>query len=281
MTSVDDSLTRLFGTYWQNVYEFEAILQMCQLVIPTYIQAPVVSDWLEQVTGYADVEALKNVLTKYPKAIDDRLYGLLSAQAYSIKLEVETGFPRLFAQAVIALWSNLEILVDDLAFLAASSRWVSLTSSVFDQIQVKVSEVEGLDRDDYIRLVLKKLQEKKGSEWHPGVAGFEAYLEPLGLAGTVKADAKRDLIELKAVRNILVHLGGVVDAKFVKACPWRQAEIGQTIKMDAEMYGRFRRAADGYVRVIERRVDMLTGRQSAVAAPSSPDAPAVTETDEA
>jgi hypothetical protein len=151
------------------------------------------------------------------------------------------GFPYLFSSATVRLWSILEALVDDLGLAVlchpdfqfpADSPLLKLEGPLVPFVNAPQEE-----RAERISIALKQ---KLGAALKPGVARFEAFLEPLGLAGKVDDTVKRVLIELSSVRNVLVHKNGIADKRFVDACPWLELTLGSEILLtrnDFHMYG--------------------------------------------
>ena len=79
-----------------------------------------------------------------------------------------------------------------------------------------------------MRLVLELLEQDIGARLKPGAGRFECVLEALGFQGGVQESLRRDLVEFRATRNVLVHNAGVVDLKFKKTCPWNDLALGET-----------------------------------------------------
>lgn len=75
-----------------------------------------------------------------------------------------------------------------------------------------------------------------------------------GLSGQVEASVKRNLFELESARNVLLHRRGIIDHRFVQACPWVKAESGAKLVIGREQFERYSGAVFDYSEILLKRV---------------------------
>jgi hypothetical protein len=175
------------------------------------------------------------------------------------KREMDTGFPVLHSQAVVNLWSLLEALIQD--FLC---EWILNTPDALfveeiKKLKVKIGEYEQLERRDRISYLIELLERDLVVGMKNGVHRFEAILAPFKLAGPIKASIRRDLLELGQVRNVIVHRAGIVDHKFVTACPWMKMKVGDSLQVTHKMFGRYFGAVHAYATLLIYRLGEYHG----------------------
>lgn len=145
------------------------------------------------------------------------------------KSEVHAGFQTLKAQTIIALWTGLEIMIEDL-FVAWMFDFPScLHDKKFQNIKIPLAEFCTLETEPLIR----KLYESyiKDSSKPIGIGRFELVLKALGVKEVENApEISKSIYELNLLRNLFAHQGGRVDVKF------HQTEIGQAYKLGDIFY---------------------------------------------
>ena len=127
-------------------------------------------------------------------------------------------------------------------------------------LKIGLAEYESLSLDDRAAYLLERLEEKLGSRRAGGVERFEALFRTFGMASPIDAEIARNLLELSAVRNLLVHRRGVVDARFRQQCPWVTRELGSQLLLTHEDYHRYFDAVDLYVFEVTQRLLVWHGR---------------------
>lgn len=169
--------------------------------------------------------------------------------------EIERGFSSLTSQGIIVLWGALETLTKD--FLI---RWLDLFPNLWlieeiASLKIRIGEYESLCRADRSRYVIGELERSISSHLKPGVGRFESTLEKLALSGGVDERIRKDLLELWAIRNILVHNAGHVDSRFLAFCPWSEATLGDVIHPTDKDYRRFSASVLRYAAAIMDRAE--------------------------
>jgi hypothetical protein len=65
----------------------------------------------------------------------------------------------------------------------------------------------------------------------------------LGIAPSLSEEHRRDLVELCAVRNVIVHRAGIVDKALRQQCPWFTSEVGEHIRVGQRRFQAYVAAA--------------------------------------
>jgi hypothetical protein len=170
------------------------------------------------------------------------------------KIELDSGCEILHTQALVLLWSGLEALLID--FLA---QWLTNTKEakelpVVQGLKISLVEFETLGSGDRADYLLERLEEKLGSKKAGGIERFEILFRLFGMSSALDEAVVRNLLELSAVRNLLIHRRGIVDARFKSQCPWTKVSVGQKWSISHDDYHRYFDAVDLYVFEITQRL---------------------------
>lgn len=142
--------------------------------------------------------------------------------------EVHNGFQRLIAQTLVALWGTLEVMTEDLFVAWLDAHPDFLEKDVFQRIRVPLSDFIRSDRQQQLSSIYHLLRASLGEK--QGINYFEAPLSHIGLSGPVDDEISRNLTELHALRNLIVHQGMIVDARF------RQTEFGKAFSLGERVH---------------------------------------------
>jgi hypothetical protein len=167
--------------------------------------------------------------------------------------ECDKDFPLLRALVAVAVWSHLEGHFKSLLAYCVQHE-LPKNHKLLSKIKVKVSEWVQLDDDDKPAFLLSKIEQTLSSPQKAGVGRFESVLEACGLSGSVPPNLRRDVLELSAIRNSLVHCNRIADRRLVKQCPWLEISAGQPLHITQPMLDRYFSAAIGYVCVVHARI---------------------------
>jgi hypothetical protein len=175
-------------------------------------------------------------------------------EAKLARQEVDKGFPLLYSPTLVSLWSSLEDLMH--TFLAA---WVTHTpgakqAEALQKLKVKLSEYEALDEEEKGFYIVELLEREGRSPLKQGASRFEHLLDSFALAGAVDSDVRESLFEMNHIRNVLVHRRGVVDKRFVDACPHLGFSIGDSVSVDRRSFDRYSNSVAKYVLQVFSRV---------------------------
>ncbi len=161
--------------------------------------------------------------------------------------EANHDFPILHGHSVVAAWGVLDALVDDLLVEILVNQPGALRAEAFTRVRVYVGTYEALDGPDKMRFLLDALKQQKESRYKPGVAGYEELLDVFGLSGPIEENIRRTLVEMREVRNVLVHNAGVVDRRLLNRCPWVSWEMGSRLSISQAKYLEYAEAVDKYL----------------------------------
>ncbi|MFN8473933.1 MAG: hypothetical protein U0822_17210 [Anaerolineae bacterium] len=189
----------------------------------------------------------------------DQKVARVKVQAELAQREVSEGFPLLYAQYTIAIWSTLEATIR--LFVA---RWLQNSEGAFDvedvqKLRVKIGEYARLEGEERFFYIVDKLEQELSAPQKSGVNRFESLLGPFGLSGPIPDGVRRDLFELNQVRNVLVHRSGIVDRKFTEACPNLQVKPGQLVAVDRHAAIRYTNAVQWYIGELIIRIAKAQG----------------------
>lgn len=168
--------------------------------------------------------------------------------------QASADFPKLFELATVHLWSILEAGIDDLMLERLSRPEALPDDAVLADLQGSLLQFLSATPEERATLLYERLQIATRSSHQPGIARFEALLDPIGLKGPVDPAARRALIELAEVRHVIVHRGSRADAKLIDRCPWLNATLGNSVHTDHLRFTYYFKAALWYALEIRRRV---------------------------
>jgi hypothetical protein len=168
--------------------------------------------------------------------------------------EVDHGFPLLYGQAAIAMWSSLEALIRSLI-----AQWLLNTPEAWQldavkKLRVKLGDYESLDRFERCLWITDLIDQEVSGPLRNGVNRFESLLQPFGLSGSIDPEWRKTLLELSQVRNVLVHRNGTVDRKLIDACPWLKLKLGDHLMVTDSMWHAYSQTIARYVGELIQRV---------------------------
>ena len=188
------------------------------------------------------LERLTSVLKKPNDAVEQAREIEASAQA-----EVDAGLPLLHGAAAVLIWGALEAAFRDFLVRWFVSHPSCLTAPEFRNVRVRVGEYEGLDGEDRMRFLVDVFERELSASLKPGAGRYTCMLKPLGIVPDISDKIRRDLNELAATRNVIVHRAGIADERFVDLCPWLGLKLGDTVAVDHSAFERFIGATSNYV----------------------------------
>jgi hypothetical protein len=122
------------------------------------------------------------------------------------------------------------------------------------KIKVSIADYEGLQGQEKWHYIIYELQRNLRSALRRGADQFESVLSVFGLSGVMEDNVRKGLLELEAVRNLLLHRGVVIDSRFCQSCPWLGARIGAKLNIGWEEWRRYYGCVSDYVNVLGTRV---------------------------
>jgi hypothetical protein len=173
--------------------------------------------------------------------------------------QVAQGHPLLHAHTTVALWTSLEVMIEDLLVAWLINKPEALQAPAFKAIRVHVAEYERLDKEDRIRLLIQELERATNAAYKQGVGRFEIILQGIGLDGAIEEDTRKTLYELSHVRNLIVHRSGLVDRRFMESCPWLDSTIGTDFVVSPQKFLEYFMAVSDYVTTLINRLRVVFG----------------------
>jgi hypothetical protein len=163
-----------------------------------------------------------------------------------IQREVKDGYPILHAHSVVALWSALEVLSEDLSACWLTNKPECWQYAPISKLRITLGEYEALPREERVRFVIRELARSLSVDLKTGIGRLEPLLGIFGLAPAVGPNLRRALHELSQIRNVIVHAGGRVDRRLLAECPWLPWRVDAPVIIDHTLYGWYYSGADCY-----------------------------------
>jgi hypothetical protein len=185
------------------------------------------------------------------------------------KQEVARDFPMMNAHELISQWSALEVFSEDLTLEFLLNSPETLRAPDVRKVKITVGDLSSLDERELYRHVVRELQQQVKADLRRGSWRFDCLFDAIQLPSIgVPSAVERDIAEMWAVRNVLVHRGGVADRQFVQACPWLQANVNDRVTVDTQRARRLGNAASSYVVTVHHRVLTFFGVPTEVPVPT-------------
>lgn len=183
-----------------------------------------------------EIAAERAALAKADLAPFKRLIAIAVRDEEFAKQEMKLGFPKLLSHSSVALWSAVETMVDDL--LVAHLLHVA-----------EASDLVGRSLPTARPLHLRKTDDASAREfirrWSSQISienVIDRYLAMLGVFHfklDISSSNRRHLTELSEARNVILHKGGTIDARFLKKIPWAIWKEGQQYTINEALYVKF------------------------------------------
>lgn len=245
MTPVAEATSEVFSRFMDTTLHIEKHANITVKAMHDFLKSAPTP--VELIGAYHEVEA------------DSITAATAAASVYSkrqdadfVEGEKAGGFPLVYSQTAVSVWSALESHVDNVAWQLLANDPSTRAQEVFaTKIKVFVGEYEALTSTERPGFLLAQL--KTQLKYGPGVGRFEAYADALGLPGSVDGHVKRAILEFSAVRNVIVHRRGLVDKQALDVCPWLGSP-GAAIIVKEAMLDRYTLAAILYAAELQQRI---------------------------
>lgn len=168
------------------------------------------------------------------------------------------------AQALISMNSALDAMVEELVKHWREFQVKQITATVLAKGREANPEAEAALRPELlaalteaVRLEVERMVPKALRPKGSGIARYEKPLRRIGLAAPqdrpVPADLDEALIELGALRDVLVHRAGRVDATALEQAPSLRYDVGQFVRISRADYRAYSAAIRCYAHEIAFR----------------------------
>lgn len=191
---------------------------------------------------------------------EEHKISLLNAERIAdiAKEEIDSGFPFLYSQSSIMLYSYLEGAIK--RFVITFFRKNNL-ESIKEVANIKISFSEFISLDDNEKFEYLFLQYEKsltvGMQY--GINRFETLLRPIDFSGNVEKSISQTIFELSQIRNVILHRGGKADKQFNSNCPWLKYTIGDKIVVTHEKYQEYNTSVHKYATLLAIRLGEKRG----------------------
>jgi len=165
------------------------------------------------------------------------------------KAEIDSGYSSIYSLAVVRLWTILENAVSRLAKLRLGDNSVLGSSPVLRRLNGPIVDILLSTPEERIDMIYEELASHLKVRLKPGVGRFEALLESVGLSGGVDDEIRKELVELWAVRNVIVHSSGRFDQRFLYACPWYPAARNEIVTVSSSRFNVYLSAVLWYMKI--------------------------------
>lgn len=176
-----------------------------------------------------------------------------------VEAEAKNGFPLYHGLATIGIWAGLEAFVEDLLIACMTHDGTFSDVPAVRKLKVPLLQFEAMSRDERLVWLLENVSVSLESSVAFGAGRFERLLNVFGLGGAVEAELQACLVELSAVRNVLVHRGGRADIRLVSNCPWLGLHAGDEVRVTQRMLSTYGVSAVRYGTLVYQRVMLRFG----------------------
>jgi hypothetical protein len=176
-----------------------------------------------------------------------------------VEREIVNNFPILHSHSVVAIWSILEVLVEDLAVC-----WLANTPEAWKlpqilKLKIAVGEYERLSPPERPRYIIYELNRSLSVDLKAGLGRLDPILSIFGIAPIVGHNLRQAIYELGQIRNVIVHRGSRVDQKLLDDCPWLTWRLGEEMIIDHPLCGWYHFAAERYAERVLNQVLVAFG----------------------
>jgi len=156
-----------------------------------------------------------------------------------------SGYSPLNAHGLVAIWGALEVCIEDTVVGILANDPASLERT--EAMGVKVIRNRSSDSvtEEEIRNVYRRLERQKAVRDNV-VETYEAVLGFFGLSATCPPYSAT-LLEANALRNCIVHRGGLVDQKAASQAPILQSHVGRKYLVSNADFMRYHEAVSAWV----------------------------------
>lgn len=171
--------------------------------------------------------------------------------------ETADDLPILHSAASVLIWGALEAAFRDFLIRWLVSHPSARVLPEFSNVRVRITEYESLEGEDRMRYLVGMLERELAATLKPGAGRFECLLKPFGIQPQISDEQRRDLSELAAVRNVIVHQAGIADERLVKLCPWLQIKVGDPVVIGRETFLRYMNATGSFAAALVKAADTV------------------------
>lgn len=168
-------------------------------------------------------------------------------------VEIRTDdYAAINAHSLVAVWGALEICVEDT--VAALLRHDPDAGQILLSAGVSAKFIDrGMTADEEIDRTFRRLEQTLAIRGD-AIATYERLLNVFGLSARLEKDQHVILLKAGAVRNCIVHRGGLIDTRAATQVPLLEPMIGQTYRVSSEEYLQVHSAAGSFATNLIRSI---------------------------
>lgn len=191
---------------------------------------------------------------------------LTRQQAELAQTEIDRDFPLLHGHSVVAIWSALESLAEDVLVSHLKNCASIREHENFRKIKVNLATYENLDEDSRCRFLAVEIQNQMNANLRRGISRFDSVFGLVGVEVPIEDQMRRDFFELNCVRNAIVHNASRADDALIADCPWLDLSPGEVLEVSHASYWRYRVAVSTYITSVINQMAVLhpTSKQADV-----------------
>jgi hypothetical protein len=168
--------------------------------------------------------------------------------------EMAADFPTTNAQFVLHTCSNCESLCQDFLRACIEHDETLTRKHPLSKVKFSLTELKSMTDKDRVSALADAVMDELGAPNRIGVEKFHEVFSFVGFSFPIKKDWRNPLRELHAVRNVLLHRGGIIDQRFLSLCPWVSVEPGTVLRVTSFALSGYVSAVDGYMSRFKRSV---------------------------
>lgn len=153
------------------------------------------------------------------------------------------GFPVVYSQAVLSLWSLLELAVKDLVGVWIRNNPDILLVPPISNLKMKIGDFLVINEDEKCLFFVDVIEREIGAGVKNGINRFESLIGAVGLSGVTPQKMNDVFFEFGQVRNAIAHRGSRADKKLVANCPWLNLEVGESLRVDSKMFRKYQKSS--------------------------------------
>lgn len=175
------------------------------------------------------------------------------------KVEIDNGFPFLFSQGTLMLYSYLEGAIK--RFITTYFKNNSINDiKEFNSVKISLGDFLNLDENEKYEYIFQQYEKSVAIGIQYGVTRFETLLFPIGFGGPVDEETSKSIFELSQLRNNILHRGAIADRFLIKNCPWLNYKLGDRVNVNKDSYNKYFKAISSYLVLIAIRLGEKRGK---------------------
>lgn len=206
------------------------------------------------VQGMSMSRALPKAMEALRRADGEELNAELHEKAVRdaefVEKERLEGFPVIYGQAVLSLWSFLELAVKDLIAVWIRNNPDLLLVPPISNLKMKIGDFLLIDEDEKYLFFVDVIERDIGAGIKNGIKRFESLVDAVGLSGVTPQKMNDTFFEFGQVRNAIAHQGGRADKKLIANCPWLNLEVGESFRVDSKRFQKYQQSSLSYATLL-------------------------------